>query len=458
MTEHLPHDRPAEEALLGSVMTSDTALYQVLDVVDANDFYVEEHRIIFKQVVRQAEADEPCDLVTIRAGLEQNGLLASAGGVNGLSRLVDAFPDVANARHYATLVHGASTKRKLIAYGRKIEGLGESTMPHKEVLNAAMADLTAIAERASGDAPKPVSEFMEGVIDELEELASGNVTAVGVRTGLPNLDSKVLMRNGRVVVVAGATSSGKSSLALQIADQVACAGQTVAFFSLEMSGDELGTRILAERSKLEQRTIEAGPATPKMVEDLRLHLKKIKGMKLFIDDNPASTPLDVQARSRQIQMHHGLDLVVVDYLQLLSPGGSGSRRSREQEVASMSRALKVAARSLGVPVILLSQLSRRHLDENRKPELRDLRESGSIENDADCVLMVHRPDLTQSHTDLLVRKQRQGPLGSLALEFDGSTTRFSEVDTTGLGVYSGFNARGELPAEEEEDYDSVDGF
>jgi replicative DNA helicase len=257
-----------------------------------------------------------------------------------------------------------------------------------------------------------------------------------VKTGLYALDSKVLMRNGRVAVVAGATSSGKSSLALQIADQVAAAGKKVAFFSLEMSGEELATRILSAHTGYDQRVIEAGPATPKTIEDLNAYLVKMRGAELYVDDNPSTTPLDVRARARQIQMRYGLDLVIVDYLQLLSPGAGGRNRSRQDEVAAMSRALKIASRALGVPFIVLSQLSRRHLDEGRKPELRDLRESGAIENDADIVLMVYRPDLEEAEGLLLVRKQRQGPLGQIDVSFDGKTTRFKETGRPDALIYA----------------------
>jgi replicative DNA helicase len=437
--DHPPHDPEAEAAVISAIMLSDTALYTVIDLLHASDFYVESHRIIFEAIVALVREGQAVDLITVKSKLTDSKKLQQAGGVVAISALLDCLPDVSNAGHYAEVVKGHATRRGLIEYGRKVATSALSAESSKEALDDAMLQLTKLAESSSSGAIMHIADYADGVVDELEALANGSISKVGVRTGLTQLDSKVLMRNGRVIVLAGATSSGKSSLAMQIADQVATAGQSVALFSLEMSGEELATRIMSARSGYDQRRIEGGPATPKMVDDLKSHVKTLRGVNLYIDDNPACTPLDIRARARQVQMRYGLDLVIVDYLQLLTAVGERGR-SREQEVSAMSRSLKIAARALSVPMIVLSQLSRRHLDEKRKPELRDLRESGAIENDADIVIMVYRPDLEDAGGELLVRKQRQGPLGRIQVSFNTVTTRFSEDNVDGLGQYRDYGA------------------
>jgi replicative DNA helicase len=434
------------------MLLSETALYSTIDNLRADDFYLEPHRLIYASIISLVQEGGAVDMLTVKAKMDSKDTLSKAGGVTKLSALIDSLPDTANHQHYAEVIKDHSTRRRLVALGREVAAAAVTEESGKDALDLAMFKLTGLAEAASSGEILHVGDYAERVIEELEEMTAGNLANVGVKTGLHNLDQKVLMRNGRTIVVAGATSTGKSSLALQIADQVARAGQKVAFFSLEMSGEELATRVLAAHTGLDQRAIESGPATPKSIADLKAELSNIKGSYLYIDDNPGCTPLDVRARSRQIQMRHGLDLIIVDYLQLLSPGGYSHGRSREQEVAAMSRQLKIAARALSVPLILLSQLSRKHLDENRPPELRDLRESGAIENDADIVMMVWRPDLELAQSELLVRKQRQGALGSIPMTFDGKSTRFSEEG--GVGMY--YDECAPVSDGEEGDEDSID--
>jgi replicative DNA helicase len=426
----MPHDLQAEEALIGAMASGETPLFSVIDVIRAEMFYREEHRIIVEQIIEMAHEDQAVDLVTISARLREKNLSERVGGVNSISRLFDSLIDVANARHYAEIVRSLYLKRSLIEYARSIANLARGDSDAKEVLDEAMTQLVNVAEDGTSDDAEQIAASAERVTDIARQLSEGDLDHVGVRTGLQTLDAKVLLRHGRVCVLAGATSSGKSSLALQVADMIGDTDKTVLFCSLEMTADELAARILAARTETDMKLIEQGPVTPRLVERLSTAVAELQKSGLYIDDSVGVTPLDIRAKARRLQMKHGLDLVIVDYLQLMS--SYSKNRSREQEVSEMSRALKIAARSLGVPIIVLSQLSRKHLEDKRKPELRDLRESGSIENDADVVLMVYRPDLRQTASELLIRKQRQGPLGRIEMDFDHATTRFVECGFWGI--------------------------
>jgi replicative DNA helicase len=432
----LPHDLDAESAILAAVLIDGDSLFRIVDVVTAGDFYKEENRILFKTFISLVESDSPVDLVTVRAKLFEDDLLERVGGITFLSGLTDVLADVANVRHYAKVVKDHAVRRGLYDYAKALATKALSSGPVGEVLDEAGEGLIRVIGDKQGDGPAPIVEAGTRVVDQYEAMVRGDLSQVGVRTGFGNLDNGVLIRNGRVVVLAGATSSGKSSLAFQMAAQVAEAQKTVAFFSLEMSDEEIGTRYLSAKTGRDTRMIERGPATEAILKQLRQSLEGMEGTRLFLDDSVGLSPFDIRSKSRQIQMRHGLDLIVVDYLQLMTYKGGG-RVSREQEVSAMSRGIKLVAKSLGVPVVLLSQLSRKHLDEKREPELRDLRESGAIENDADIVLMIHRLSNSQPGAKLLVRKQRQGPLGSIDMTFNGPTQQFSETGYNPAQLESG---------------------
>ncbi len=441
--DELPHDAEAEAAVIGAMLLQESALFEVVDLVEANDFYVESHRIIFEQAVGLVHEGMKLDLVTLSSRLRAKDLSDRVGGAAFLSSLTDVTADVTNARFYAKIVKGLATKRKLIVYGRRVSMIAGGSADSGEALEEAMSSLLTITGTSRIGETRTISDAAASVVEEARTMVE-NPDLIGVKTGIPQLDDAVSLRHGKVCVLAGATSSGKTSFALQIADQVAQRGKVVGFFSLEMSSEEIAVRVLASGTNTDTRAIESKP-TGEIVRRLEGHLPDLEGRSLYIDDAVDLNPFSIRAKARQLQMRHGLDLIIVDYLQLMTY--NGPRCSREQEVSSMSRGMKLAAKSLGVPIVLLSQLSRKHLDEKREPELRDLRESGSIENDADVVMMVHRK-LDKRETTLLIRKQRQGPLGRIDFDFDGSVQRFRP---TGYYPTDGLDSEGECG------YNGVDG-
>ncbi len=456
-----PHDLEMEKAILGGIILGEDALYTVVDIVAPKDFYRNEHRIIYETMLKLVEENQPVDAVSVSGRLRRDGNSEAAGGATYISNLMDSPADVANVKHYAREVRNFAVRRDLLDFGRRCQAAAVADGPIDDAIEKAAEELILLSERQADGGPVAVVEPSRVVVEDYRAILEGNIDAVGIRTGFQQLDNLVLMRNGRVAIVAGATSSGKSSLAMQIARQVALAGKTVAFFSLEMSAEELATRILAAETGRDSKLIERGPATEVVLEELEGAVKRLEGTNLFIDDSALLSPFDVRAKARQIQMRYGLDLIVVDYLQLMTYRGR-SRLSREQEVSALSRGTKLVAKSLSVPTILLSQLSRRHQEEGRKPELRDLRESGSIENDADIVEMIHRPDLTRNDAEILVRKQRQGPLGSISVSFDGKTQQFVETGYNPAGLDPGSSpgqdpsSRSTLPKDRGVEFDEGD--
>lgn len=423
--ERLPHDAQMEHAVLAAVMASKTALYSVIDLLVPDDFYLQPNRLIYKTVLHLAQhEDSAVDLVTVRRRLDETMTLDLIGGASALAAITDGLPDVNNARFYAEQVKDLAVRRALIVLARGMSTSAVAADSGKTALDEAMAEIVSLAGNAGHGSARRSADVAGEVVHELEEVLAGNVSKVRVTTGMNEVDRKLLMRHGQVIVLAGGTGAGKSSLALQIADQVASRDQTVLYFSLEMSAEELTTRLLSSRAQVPGDVIERAEVTPYAMQRIKDQLEPMASTRLFIDDSASMTPLDCRARARQLQLRHGLDLIVVDYLQLATPPGGNRSRNREQEVAAMSRQFKLTARALGVPLVLLSQL--RRFDGSREPELNDLRESGAIENDADAVVFIHRPDLDRTEADLLIRKQRQGPLGKVGLVFKPEATRFEE--------------------------------
>lgn len=419
--DRVPHDRELEASVLGAAMVSPVALFEVLELLKADDFYLEAHRTVFEWIEALAEEGKPVDLGLVVNSLREHGQLEKVGGASAVSGFVDEMPDVGNVRYHAEALRDLATKRALLELAGQIAADAQ-TVPGSDLLDRTMAATLDIAGAQDRGETVRAGEAVAAVGKESLRIHDGEAESVVVRTGIDALDAKVFLRHGKMVVIAGATSSGKTALALQIAENVARRGRNVHFFSLEMDRAELAARILCARTGLWVNAIEAGTYDDLSRDKLDGAVREAQDLRLWIDDSPGLTPLEIRARARQTQLRHGLDLVVVDYLQLVTPPERS--RNREQEVAEISRALKLTARSLRVPVVVCAQLSRKHLDEKRAPNLHDLRESGAIENDSDVVLMVERPNRTDPTTFLYVRKQRQGPVCNFAAAFDAVRMRF----------------------------------
>lgn len=421
------HDVEMEKAVLGAALREQGALLEAVDLLKPTDFYVEAHRTIFEYMEWFAKEGRPVDALLLGRAIKEAGALKGEV-ISLLTEFEFWVPDVANVRYYAEKVRDLATRRGLAQLVRDADPR-HSSAETGDLIDGLSAGLIELSG-ARASSMVQIGEAAERVVSDAIAVATGQAKSVVVRTGIEALDNLVFMRHGQMVVLAGATSSGKSSLALQIADNVAKAGGTIAYFSPEMTTEDLATRELAERTGFYMTTIERGTTLDHHAQDkLRWASRDLAGLPLWVDDSPGLTPLEIRARARLVQLRRGLDLVVVDYLQIVKP--STRNRSREQEVAEISRDLKLIARYLKVPVLVCAQLSRKHVDERREPQLHDLRESGAIENDADTVLMLYRPDRDNPRTLIYARKQRQGPLGTLTAMFDPVRMRFNNTTKGG---------------------------
>jgi replicative DNA helicase len=425
----LPHNQDAETALLGAALASAEALHDTVPLVLPDDLYSESNRLIWSTIRSIASIGGAVDEITVTSEMRENGTLARAGGAVRVSELTIGCPDVAGAVYYAGIVKADAARRRLITLGR---GMVEDAANQREVKGQVDESIRALLELSAGLSPghlRHAHEVADAVVTEALRVARGLAESAVLTTGIVALDERVFLRHGKLVVLGGVAGTGKTSLALQIADQVASRGRRVLFASLEMSAEEITERLLAARTGIPVHELERGMLTTE-----KQHALNAAGMEiprtLYIEDAPGTNPLDIRAKARQIQLREGLDLVVVDYLQRLTPTTKG--RSREQEVSEMSRELKLVARSLNIPTIVLSQLSRTHEIEKRRPQKRDFRESGAIEQDADVLLALYRETkerdgevIEDTATEVLILKQRQGPRGVAWLEFDPVRFRFT---------------------------------
>ncbi len=424
----------AEAALLGALLVDGALAHEVLDAVSPRDFASLVNEQIYDAICDLAGSGAPVDLVTVAAELRARGSLQRVGGASYLSSLVDQTPDVAHAGHYANLIRASALRRELGELSALARELAESAKTGSGLeadlarIHAALAD---ILTRAAGrrDGAKTAPELAAAVVEQVRRTRAGQGIETVLHTGLEELDEVLAgLRAGCVYVVGGRPGTGKTALGTQVAEHAAASG-TVLVFSLEMSGEQLVQRFLAARTGVPIPAIVRGALTPAQVVSLDEAARAVPPG-LLVDDTSGLSILDIRARCRRFLLQSRPALVVVDYLGLVRPLGRG--RTREQEVAEVSRGCKELAKELGAPVLVLSQLTRTPDRENRRPALWDLRESGAIEQDADAVLLLHRPRTDEPEAELLVAKNRHGPGGrTIRLRFDGRTTRFCAASPAG---------------------------
>lgn len=426
--DHPPHDEEIERAVLGACLWDERTMVEVAEIINPADFYHPQNQLIARSIWRLHFRGKPVDYLGVSADLRESGSWERVAGA--LGTLEDTSPDVLSAAYHAQLVHDLAVKRRLLklADGIKVR----ISEPVEDQVIGAMRELAALSIGQETDRSiVSAADATREVLDDALQIASGHEGKV-VKTGITALDADVMIRQGQLVVVAGAPSSGKSSLALQIAEAASRSGRKVLVFSLELTRAELAERLLAAGTGIEALNIARGRFSEVQADELRAVENSFQGVPMHIVSNAMLTPLAIRTKARAHQLKHGLDMILVDYLQLVRPDEKGL--SREQQVAAVSRALKVTAQDLEVPVITASQLSRRHIEEKRDPELHDLRESGGIEADADIVMMLSPPaaralpDSPPEPTKLFVRKQRQGPKLVIRLRFNGRQMRFYEMN------------------------------
>jgi replicative DNA helicase len=438
-----PHSVEAEQSVLGGLLLEATALDKITDLVQPDDFYRQEHRLIFRQIVRLSEQAKPVDVITVAEALEIAGELDKVGGLPYLGGLAQNVPSAANIRRYGEIVRERSIMRKLAEVGSDIasSAYNPTGRDAAQLLDEAESKVFEIAEAGSkgkqGFLPMP--PLLTQVVERIETLYARDNTSdvTGIATGFTDLDRKTSgLHPGDLVIVAGRPSMGKTALAINIAENVALdSNLPVAIFSMEMGAAQLVMRMIGSVGKLNQQDLRTGKLQDDDWGRLTQALGKLNDAPIHIDESAALSSLDLRARSRRLhRQNNGLGLIVVDYLQLMSSNVGKASENRATEISEISRSLKALAKELQVPVIALSQLNR-SLEQrtDKRPVMSDLRESGAIEQDADLILFIYRDEVynsdspSQGKAEIIIGKQRNGPIGKVELAFRGEYTRFDNL-------------------------------
>jgi replicative DNA helicase len=438
-----PQSIEAEQSVLGAMMLSKDAIADVVEVLRPNDFYRPAHQVIYDSVLDLYGRGEPADAVTVSAELTRNGQLMRVGGAPYLHTLISLVPTAANAGYYAEIVAERATLRRLVLAGTRIVQMGYETASGSatditgtvdDVVDRAQAEIYEVTERRTSEDYVHIESLLQPTLDEIDKISSTGGIGTGIPTGFHQLDEYTNgLHPGQMITVAGRPGSGKSTLALDFARSAAVKnGKPAVIFSLEMSKIEIMMRMFSAEATVSLANMRSGHMSDQDWTRLARRSSELAEAPLFIDDSPNLTMMEIRAKARRLRQRHDLELVVIDYLQLMT---SGKRvESRQQEVSEFSRAVKLLAKELEVPVVVLSQLNRGPEQRtDKKPMLSDLRESGSIEQDSDVVLLVHRPDLYEPETerageaDLIIAKHRNGPTATCAVAFQGRYSRFADM-------------------------------
>ena len=428
-----PQDVIAEQSVLGGMLLSKDAISEVVEILRERDFYRPAHELIYDAIIDLYSRGEPADPVTVSAELTKRGDLTRAGGAPYLHTLISSVPTAANASYYAKIIRERAIMRRLVEAGTKIVQLGYTVEGEvDDAVNAAQAEVHAVTERRAAEDYIQLSELLPAAFDEIEKISSG-VTGEGVKSGFKDLDALTHgFHPGNMIVLAARPAVGKSTLGLDIARYASIhKGDTSVIFSLEMSRSEITMRMLSAEARVPLNNIRAGSLTDEEWARMARRMGEISEAPMFIDDSPNLSLMEIRAKARRLKQRHNLKLIVIDYLQLMT---SGKRvENRQQEVSEFSRQLKLLAKELNVPVIAISQLNRSpEQRSDKKPMLSDLRESGSIEQDADVVILLHRDDLydqqnRSGEADLIVAKHRNGPTRTITVSAQLHFARFTDM-------------------------------
>ncbi len=433
----IPHNLDAERSVLGAILVENAAINRAQEILREDDFYREPHRTLFKVMSSLSEKSSAIDAVTVKDELMRSGELEAVGGPAYIASLLDDVPRSANVEYYARIVKEKAILRGLIEAGSQIVGTAyEASQEIEEILDQSERLIFKIAQDQLRQGFVPMKVIADESLKTIERLAEHRQLVTGLPTGFPRLDEYTSgLQNSDLVIMAARPGMGKTSLALNIAQHIGMkAGRHVGIFSLEMSREQLFLRLLTGLARVDAHRLRTGRISKEDWTRLTLALGEVSAAPIYIDDTPGISVLEMRAKSRRLKMEHGLDLIVVDYLQLIH--GRGRFENRTQEISDISRSLKELAKELAIPVIAISQLSRapEQRGGDRRPQLSDLRESGAIEQDADVVMFIYREEVykqteeNRGRAQVIIAKQRNGPIGTLDLAFIREYTKFEELE------------------------------
>ncbi len=433
-----PQSIPSEQSILGGLMIDNSALDSIVDLVHPEDFCRRDHRLIFEHITAMIQRGRPADVLTVMESLRDAGLEAEVGGIVYINELVHNTPSAANIRRYAEIVHDKAVLRQLITVGDKLvsSALNTEGRETSEILGEAEREVLAINERnARGQRGfQSMATLVRDVSEKIIELynSQNGSEVTGVPTGYPNLDHELAgMQRGDLIILAGRPSMGKTSLAINIAENVGIRQELpVAIFSLEMGGDQLTQRLISSVGNIDAQRLRKGQLSDEEWGAFTKAVHRLENKQIYIDETPGLTISELSSRARRLMNQTGpLGLIVVDYIQLMQ--GRASADNRSTELSEISRGLKSLAKELHCPVIVLSQLNRSlESRQNKRPIMSDLRESGAIEQDADVIMFIYRDIVYNPETpdkdlaEIIIAKQRNGPIGTLRMVFRGGNTRF----------------------------------
>ncbi|MEP9363020.1 replicative DNA helicase [Nocardioides sp. CN2-186] len=430
-----PQDMAAEQSVLGAMLISKDAIADVTESIRGVDFYRPSHETIHDAIIDLYGRGEPVDMVTVAAELQRRGELQRIGGAPYLHTLSANVPIAANAGYYAEIVREKAILRRLVDAGTKIVQIGYAGEGQvDDIVDTAQAEVYKITDRRSAEDYSPLSDIMDGVLDEIEAISNREAGLYGVPTGFADLDDLTNgLHSGQMIIVAARPAMGKSTLALDLCRAASIHNNLASvFFSLEMTRSEITMRLLSAEAKVPLNHIRNGNMTDDDWAKLARKMGEVSSAPMFIDDSPNMTMMEIRAKARRLKQRHDLKLIVIDYMQLMSSGKKVE--SRQLEVSEFSRQIKLLAKELELPIIALSQLNRGPEQRgDKRPMMSDLRESGSLEQDADMVILLHRDDVYEKEStrpgeaDLIVAKHRNGPTRDITVAFQGHYSRFVDM-------------------------------
>ena len=430
-----PQDMAAEQSVLGAMMISKDAIADVAEVVRGADFYRPSHEMIHDAIIDLYGRGEPADMVTVANELQRRGELQRIGGAPYLHTITASVPIAANAGYYGEIVREKAILRRLVDAGTRIVQFGYAGEGDvDELVDQAQAEVYQVTDKRSSEDYAPLSEIMGGVLDEIEAIGNREAGLYGVPTGFADLDELTNgLHAGQMIIVAARPAVGKSTIALDLCRAASIHNNlTSVFFSLEMTKSEITMRLLSAEAKVPLNHIRNGQLSEDDWTKLARKMGEVSSAPVFIDDSPNMTMMEIRAKARRLKQRHDLRLIVIDYMQLMTSGKKVE--SRQLEVSEFSRQIKLLAKELEVPIIALSQLNRGpEQRSDKRPMLSDLRESGSLEQDADMVILLHREDLYEREStrpgeaDLIVAKHRNGPTRDITVAFQGHYSRFVDM-------------------------------